>query len=203
MPRGRTVSPESEAAKRQHILDAAVRCCIELGMDRTSVMDVARAADVSRGTVYRYFPDREALIGAVVETGSQQYFADAATAMGSRSTLAEQVGAFAATAADTAVAHRSRDRVRDGDVALMRLIVADADATLGRTMRFLEPYVRAAVDRGEIPAATDVDDACEWLARVIISISSVPSSSHFDIADAGSVAAFVERYAVAGLQPKP
>jgi len=201
MPRGRPNSPEAEAAKRRHILEAAMRCCIELGMEGTRLEDVANEAGVSRNTVYRYFADRDALVAAVFDAGSQQYLADAAAAMDARSTLAEQVGAFAAVAAETAVVHRSPDRLAGGDVALMQLILADGEATLGRMMSFLRGYVEAAVERAELAAGIDVDEACEWLARLIMSISSAPSSPSFDIADPPSVASFVERFAVAGLQP--
>jgi len=45
---------------RKHLLDAAARL-IEQGL-RPSVAEVAAAADVSKATAYRYFPNREALL---------------------------------------------------------------------------------------------------------------------------------------------
>ena len=46
------------------ILDAAARALSEHG-SRASMADVAAAAGVSRATLYRYFPDREALLDAL------------------------------------------------------------------------------------------------------------------------------------------
>ena len=46
------------------ILDAAAHALSEHG-GRTSMADVAAAAGVSRATLYRYYPDREALLGAL------------------------------------------------------------------------------------------------------------------------------------------
>ena len=50
---------------RERILDAARRSCAEHGTS-VQVSDVARAAGVGVGTVYRHFPTKEALIEALV-----------------------------------------------------------------------------------------------------------------------------------------
>jgi AcrR family transcriptional regulator len=47
------------------ILDAAAHVLSEQGSSNTSMADVAEAAGVSRATLYRYFPDREALLHAL------------------------------------------------------------------------------------------------------------------------------------------
>jgi AcrR family transcriptional regulator len=57
---------EHEPTKRK-ILEAAHECFLQLGIGKTTLQNVARAADVSRGTVYRYFADREELIDATIE----------------------------------------------------------------------------------------------------------------------------------------
>src|SRR5207237_2657003 len=46
------------------ILDAAAHALSEHG-SRANMADVAAAAGVSRATLYRYYPDREALLGAL------------------------------------------------------------------------------------------------------------------------------------------
>jgi len=46
------------------ILDAAAHALAEHG-NRANMADVAAAAGVSRATLYRYYPDREALLGAL------------------------------------------------------------------------------------------------------------------------------------------
>src|SRR6266568_844733 len=55
------------------ILDAAAHALSEHG-GRTSMADVAAAAGVSRATLYRYYPDRDALLDAL----ASQALADAA-----------------------------------------------------------------------------------------------------------------------------
>lgn len=48
------------------ILDAAFDRVMDIGLGRTTVEDVARAAGLSRQTIYRYFPSKEHLITALV-----------------------------------------------------------------------------------------------------------------------------------------
>ena len=53
---------EVPADPRSSILAAAERCFARFGIMKTTMEDVARAANLSRATVYRYFADRDSLI---------------------------------------------------------------------------------------------------------------------------------------------
>lgn len=55
-----------DPAKRQQILDGARRVFMSLGFDGASMGDIARAAGVSKGTLYVYFDSKEALFSALV-----------------------------------------------------------------------------------------------------------------------------------------
>jgi AcrR family transcriptional regulator len=55
---------EQEAQTRQRITESAVELHGSLGPARTSMKAVAEKAGVPRSTVYRHFPDEEALFGA-------------------------------------------------------------------------------------------------------------------------------------------
>lgn len=48
------------------VLDAALAEVLEHGVRRTSVSDIARRSGVSRQTIYRYWPDAQALFAALV-----------------------------------------------------------------------------------------------------------------------------------------
>lgn len=52
--------------RRAELLDHAVRSYLELGIGRAGHGDVAKRAGVSTGTVFNYFPTREALTDAVL-----------------------------------------------------------------------------------------------------------------------------------------
>ena len=47
------------------ILDAAEEVLRRYGPQKTTVVDVARALDVSHGTIYRHYPSKQALRDAV------------------------------------------------------------------------------------------------------------------------------------------
>ena len=55
-----------DTAKRQQILDGARRCFLAHGFDGASMNDIVKAAGVSKGTVYAYFPSKEKLFEALV-----------------------------------------------------------------------------------------------------------------------------------------
>ena len=55
-----------DSAKRQQILDGAKRCFLRQGFDGSSMNDIVKAAGVSKGTVYAYFPSKEKLFEALI-----------------------------------------------------------------------------------------------------------------------------------------
>lgn len=54
-------------ARRQEILEAARSVFVAKGCDAASMQDIAKAAGVSAGNIYRYFPNKDALIVAVCD----------------------------------------------------------------------------------------------------------------------------------------
>jgi AcrR family transcriptional regulator len=71
-PRGRPQDEALVAARRQQILDAAAPVFAQHGYGNTDVQFVADALQVGKGTVYRYFPSKEALFLAAVDRGMQR-----------------------------------------------------------------------------------------------------------------------------------
>ncbi|MCV7257171.1 TetR/AcrR family transcriptional regulator [Mycobacterium shimoidei] len=191
---------QQESDRRDQILEAANMCFSQLGIQRTSVQDVARVANVSRGTVYRYFEDRTILIEAAIEYGAQKFYQEVAAAMAKKSTLAEKLGAMAETHAKILLDHRTRNRLMADDAELMRHMIADGDSAVRRTTEFLVPYVREAQERGEVGASVDVKAASEWLARIIYSFSTVNKAQTFDMSKPATVRRYVEKFAVNGLR---
>ncbi|MBF6342521.1 TetR/AcrR family transcriptional regulator [Nocardia cyriacigeorgica] len=96
------------ALTKSAIIDAARKLFVERGYDETSVDDIARESNVSKGAVYHHFPDK------------QQIFADVyrdATAAVTTKVAAEVAG----TTAD------SWDRVEVAARAAIQAYAADAD----------------------------------------------------------------------------
>jgi AcrR family transcriptional regulator len=64
MPR---LKPSTQAARREHILDAAERCIARAGFHRATMQDIGREAGVSLGALYVYFKSKESLIAGIAE----------------------------------------------------------------------------------------------------------------------------------------
>ncbi len=63
----RTVDPAKHAAKRRAIVDAAAGCFAEKGLERTTTADICRAAGISSGSLFHYFPTKRAVFTAIFE----------------------------------------------------------------------------------------------------------------------------------------
>jgi AcrR family transcriptional regulator len=71
-PRRATLSlvGDEDSSKRRQILDGARKLFLDLGFDAASMGEIARAAGVSKGTLYVYFADKNRLFEAIVEEES-------------------------------------------------------------------------------------------------------------------------------------
>jgi AcrR family transcriptional regulator len=194
------VDPD-DGATRDRIIAAATQCFLQLGIAKTTMHDVAHSADLSRGTVYRYFPDRRSLVDATITQHARRYYDEAAVAMSAEPTLASQIGAFAEVFARTFASHRYGAVVPD-DLEVFRIMASDVDGALGRMTVFLQPYVRDAKTRGEVGVGVDNREASELLARMLMSLTVMPESAVFDVKDPKSVRRYLERHAVDGLSAR-
>lgn len=193
-------STDGESARREVILKAATECFAQLGIQRTSVADVAKAAGVSRATVYRHFTARDDLIEGAIEYAARRFYADMAAAAEGKSTLTEQIGAMAEVHARIMLNQHTHPRLMADDGELLEHLFVDGNAAVMRTAEFIEPYVRAAKKRGEVGSGFSVGAASEWLARMLFSFAIVDGGRHFDLAKPASVRRFVKTFAVNGLR---
>lgn len=60
-----SVREQNKSTRYQHIVSAAERLFLELGLDSVQMQDVAKEAEVGIATVFRYFPKKDKLIVAV------------------------------------------------------------------------------------------------------------------------------------------
>ncbi len=90
--RTRTVPRKAPIQARAHatldtILQGAARVLISDGFDRASTNRIADKAGVSIGTLYQYFPSKEAIVAALIERHTEAMFAEISTALGRVMTL--------------------------------------------------------------------------------------------------------------------
>ncbi|KUH70934.1 TetR family transcriptional regulator [Mycolicibacterium novocastrense] len=182
---------------RDVIISAAFSCFRTRGLAKTTIVDIARAADVSRSTFYEYFRDKETIVEACAEAASQRFYRNMAKAIDRHggSTLE---GRLTRAAVFVAQARRVVEPEAYFDAAEVSLMMTKNAATLLKECAdFLTPYVTAAKLTGEVRSDLDVPSACEWFARMLFSLFTTPSAV-IDMRNDDAVAEFVRAYAVNG-----
>lgn len=180
---------------RQRLLGATLRCVERWGIEKTSLEDVAREADLSRATVYRYFPGgREQLIHETVVWEVGRFFQrlEAVTASEARLEGKLRVGLV--------FGHRAVE-----EHALLQRVLATEPETflteLSTALPVIEQAVRAyflALLRSE-PLRPDVSagEAADYLTRLFLSY--VGSQGQWDFADPAAVQDLVRTQFLAGV----
>lgn len=92
-------------ARPDEILDAALTLFVKHGFAQTTVDRIARAADLSKGAVYLYFPSKEALLEGLVRRAVSPLAAHAASELDAgrdhpRETLERVLGSLADAISD-------------------------------------------------------------------------------------------------------
>lgn len=90
----------TEARRRdryENLLRAATETFQSKGFDASSISDIAKAANVSDGLIYRYFPDKKAMLAAVLEGFLEQIISESKEAVGGCSGFGHQLEALIRT----------------------------------------------------------------------------------------------------------
>ena len=121
----------------------AFACFRTQGLRKTTIVDIARAADVSRSTVYEYFRDKETIVEACAEAASQRFYRNMAKAIDRRggSTLEDQLVQPASSSRQARGVVEPEMYFDEEEVSLM--LTKNAAMLLRECSEFLAPYVAA------------------------------------------------------------
>lgn len=149
------------------ILIAAELCFEQFGIAKTTMADVARAANMSRATVYRYFSDRNSLIMASIVRRARLNMDTARDRIRQCPNFADRI--------TEGICANVRRGLRD---PMVHLLVSPAEATLATsllstsgkavelTRELWEPILVEAQQAGEMRADVDLDLLCEWISEL-------------------------------------
>jgi AcrR family transcriptional regulator len=155
---------------RDHLVETATRV-FGAGEGTVALEDIARAAGVGIGTLYRHFPTREALVDAVYAARLDEVTGGVADLLGSGPAdvalrrWMDQYGAF------VAAKRGMLDTLRSGWAA-GTIATPDTRARITAVIaRFLAAGTEQGVLRGDVPA----DDVTAALVGVFLSTATVGS----------------------------
>jgi AcrR family transcriptional regulator len=176
--------PRGDAgSRRAAILDAALRVFGQYGYRRTSMEDVAREADVGKGTIYLSFASKEEVFRALSERLSQRMLAGAEAASSRSGTTADKLAAMHAawfgTYAETISRSPHAAELLDAKHRLSADLVADAARRFQRLVRDVLAEAAAAGELDLEPAGLTADTAAVLLiasARGLETSATSPSA---------------------------
>lgn len=152
------------------ILDAALAEVLDHGIRRTTASDIARRCGIARQTLYRYWPDAEAVFAALV---TRELVAALPSERGESADLDELVGLLVDTA------RRVRDlplveRLRDTDPELFARYILDR---LGTSQRAIHAEVARRLAAGHRAGFVREGDPVQQAAMVLLIAQSVVQSA--------------------------
>ncbi len=185
---------------RSRVLDAAYAQFCRMGIQRSTMDDVARRAGVSRITVYRRFATKDALVEQVVRREFRRYFDRFLVEIEQAETAADRV----------VLGFVSSLRAIRGNPLIGGLIATEPDLLLpsligdGRTLatvrRFVADQLRREQRAGNVSADLDTEYVAEMMVRISGSLLAIPSHI-IDLDDEDQLAALARRFLVPMLEP--
>ncbi|WP_063001759.1 TetR/AcrR family transcriptional regulator [Nocardia mikamii] len=186
------------------LLEATQKLLAAKGIRATTMMEVAEEAGVSRAWLYRHFPDKPALIGAAIVRLTDTWWSDARAELDRIDTFAEQL---------TIGVRIGRGAYDDPGALLMRLRSSEPEefaacagagvtALVPALAAFWRPYIDRAAERGEVHPGHDLDEVAEWVARILISLGTVPGDT-IDPDDPTAVSHHLNTYLLPALRHAP
>jgi AcrR family transcriptional regulator len=160
----------------RRILDAAVDQLLEFGLQRTSLDRIARAAGVSRQTLFNRFPNRDALMNAVFARVNRAFIADLdAQIVGSATPEDRLVGAMVA-GVGALKRHRLLHRLLVTDrERVLPYLTTQAGGQIAVLREFVAGHLARARDEG-MPLSGDPEILGELLVRIGHSIALTPET---------------------------
>lgn len=169
----------------ERILEAAYACVARFGMAKTTVEDVVKESGVSRATIYRYFPGgRDDLIREVVAWEAGRFMGRLAEAVAGAPDLVSLIEESLRFGHRALLQHEVLQKVLATEPERLIPMLTVDQRPLVIAKAFLHPYIERAGERGDLREGVDVEEATEYVARMLLSIAGSPGNVDLDDSDA-------------------
>lgn len=164
---------ESTADIRAGILSAAESCFEYYGFRKTTVDDIAKAAGISRTTVYRWFADRDALLMALIKDHGDEL-------MAATRRHVSQFSAFEDILVEGMLFQIEYGRqdlfwkllVSPEYMDITSRLILSSEAALDVTRPLWEPLIEEGQRRGDVRPDLDPHEGCRWIVCVNVIVFS-------------------------------
>jgi len=183
----------------ERLLEAALRQFEDFGLRRTTMEDVARRMGVSRVTIYRRIPGKDALIEAVVLREIRRFFAQLDEAIAAYDTLDDRLVEGFAFSLGYLRSHALFNRLLATEPdTFLPLLTTRGAPVVAAIRRLLGERLGHEVEEGRLPPH-DVEIAGELLARLVLSFHLAPDTAA-NLDDLDDAREFARRYVAPGLR---
>lgn len=152
------------------IIDAAADCVIAFGVDRVTLAEIARRAGVSRPTVYRRWPDTQAILAALLTARITNSLNEVAVAGTDREAIVKRMVGMA-------------ERLRDDEVIMSVLSSAPALAMvyisqrMGTSQQILLEVLAGALATAQTDGSVRPGDPRQLAAMCLLIVQSAIQSA--------------------------
>ena len=178
MPANSAAAKTEPKAKpvRERLLDAAEECLQQFGPQKTSMEDVARAAGMSRATVYRYFENRDALLLGVASRQAANLAADAMSYLARFDNISDWlVEGLLYTLRELPKRPVFASLVTSLDSRSGTTLFLGSNGMVEIGVNVLQPMFDMAKGQGVVREDLDLHLLIEWLLRVLWTYLNAPS----------------------------
>jgi AcrR family transcriptional regulator len=180
---------------RERLFEAALALVQEEGLDGLTVDDVAKAAGVSRATVYRHLPGgRAQLIGETVAWEVGRFLDRATVAADAAEGLDGRLEAFLVTSRHAVDEHEVLQRVLEHD---REEVLPSLGEVLPIVVGVLRAWLVPQLAAERLRPGQTVDGAADYLARMLVSFLGSPGG--WDLDDPAERARLVHTELLAGV----
>ena len=160
----------SEDAIRIRILDATLEMLVNFGVRRTTIEDVAKRNKMGRPTIYRRFPDKNALIKAAIEWECQRSFLSIWKHLRTIEDPEEQLLQCFVAITHAAAKHPLLTRLLATEPeAVLPFLTIEAGGVIELARAQFTPYLLEMQKQGYFPDI-DADYSVELLTRLFMSL---------------------------------
>ncbi|GAA2638075.1 TetR/AcrR family transcriptional regulator [Actinomadura fulvescens] len=162
----------------ERVLDAALQQAEDFGVRRFTVDDVARRVGLSRVTIYRHFPKKDALLSALLMRELRRFLSKAETVVTAQPTSAAKLTEGLLFCVTFLRQHRLLNRLLKTEPELiLPYLTTQAAGPVAEAREWIAGLVRAEIAAGRIAIPEpDIDSFAEILVRIVLSLVLTPET---------------------------